>query len=331
VEGRLPFMDGPPSLLWRLIGIFLIIDLAIIALGNRVAVTLSLASLMLALGGWTMIGASSSAGNRVRSYFGIYSFATNPGPMRSLIHGTTVHGLQDLRPGRETAPLSYYAPRSGVGLVLRDVGARVPGAHIGIVGLGTGTLACYTRPAQSWTFYEIDPAMARIALDPARFSFLSRCSPQARIKIGDARLTLAAETGPRMDVIVIDAFSSDSVPMHLLTREAFAVYQSRLAPGGILMMHVSNRYLRLEPVVAASKAQGWFSTMRDYTPTDAERKLGYSDSDWIALARNPDDLAALTARTAPEEWRPLRAREGFTGWTDDYASILPIIKWTKAR
>lgn len=329
VDNRLAILPNPLPLTAKIVGIILIIELALIALGNRIAYVLSLAALMLGLGGWTMLASSVHGGDRVRSYFGIYGFGYDKGNVRTLVHGTTVHGMQDLRPGRERDPLSYYAPQSGVGLAMQEVAVRKPNAHIGVVGLGSGTLACYTQPGQDWRFYEIDPAMERIARDPKKFSFLQRCNSNVPVEIGDARLTLARETGAPLDLLVIDAFSSDAVPMHLLTREAFAVYAKRLAPDGVLMVHVSNRFLKLEPVVAATAKWGWHIAARDYQPGEADKDHAYSHSYWIALTRDPAALSQLIASTGREKWTAVPVRAGFPGWTDDYASILPLIKWTK--
>jgi hypothetical protein len=329
VDNMLPGLPRPLPVMVKVAGVILIIWLALIALGNRVAFVLSLLALMLGLGGWTMVASSVHGGDRVRSYFGIYAFGYEKNAVRTLVHGTTVHGMQDLRPGHERDPLSYYAPQSGVGLAMQAVAARKPHARIGVVGLGSGTLACYTRPGQDWRFYEIDPAMERIARDPAKFSFLERCNPGVPVEIGDARLTLAREGGAPLDLLVIDAFSSDAVPMHLLTREAFDVYAKRLAADGVLIVHVSNRFLELEPVVAATRAWGWHLAARDYQPGDGDRDHAYSHSYWIALTRDPAALALLKSSTGSTKWTEVPARPGFGGWTDDYASILPLIKWTK--
>ena len=216
-----------------------------------------------------------------------------------------------------------------MGLALRDLPVRKPGAHVGIVGLGSGTLSCYTAPGQDWRFYEIDPAMEKIARNPKDFSFLARCNPTAPVVIGDARLTLAHDKGPLLDALVIDAFSSDAVPMHLLTREAFAVYGRRLAPDGILIVHISNRFLKLEPVIAAAQQWGWHASARDFDPGKADADHAYSPSHWIALSRDPAALDGMIARTGASKWRPVRQKADFSGWTDDYASILPLIKWTR--
>jgi spermidine synthase len=222
---------------------------------------------------------------------------------------------------------TYYAPRSGIGLALTATPQLYgPKARIGIVGLGSGTLACYAQPGQQWKFYEIDPAIITIASDPKRFTFLSKCLPKLDVAIGDARLTLAAEPGDSADLLAIDAFSSDAVPMHLLTQEAFATYRHHIAANGLLMVHISNRYLDLEPVLAAAAQRGWASAARHYNATDDERKLNYSPSLWIAFSPDKTVIQRLVAANPKEEWKPLAARAGFKAWTDDHASILSILK-----
>ena len=304
-----------------------IIALGLIAIGNRLVFTVCLAALMMNFGGWKAVINSVTTDNQVRSFFGIYTITTNPGVTRSIVHGTTVHGLQSLVAGRERDPLTYYAPRSGVGLALANLptlyGAN---ARVGVVGLGAGTVACYARPGQDWRFYEIDPAIAKIARDPSKFTFLSRCLPGVTVLIGDARIVLANEAPAGLDVLVVDAFSSDAVPMHLLTREALFVYQRRLTPDGILLIHISNRFLDLEPILAAAESDGWHTALRYYHASQAESDRGYATSAWVALARNPAMLDRLKKLSGQEPWRALKPQEGFAGWTDDHASILPLIK-----
>jgi spermidine synthase len=204
-----------------------------------------------------------------------------------------------------------------------------PNASIGVVGLGTGTLSCYARPGQDWRFFEIDPAMVRIARNPEIFTFLSRCAPQARVILGDARLSLAREPAGKLDLLAVDAFSSDAIPIHLLTREALQVYRRALKPDGLLLIHISNRYLDLEPVLAAAaKRDGWHAAAFDYSPEAGEEGRNLSRSIWVAMTRDKDGLMTLRIASAEDAhlWRPLLGRPGFEGWTDDYASILPLLE-----
>lgn len=319
-------MNHTPGFVQPVAAVIVIIA-AVAVLGYRPLFAFCLGCLMLTLNGWQKIALSLEPGMMTRSYFGVYSVRSNGVDTRYLVHGTTVHGVQNLNPARQTQPTSYYAPNSGIGLAMKAAPEIYgPAARIDIVGLGAGTLACYARPGQSWTFYEIDPAIVTIASDPKRFTFLSECLPDARIVIGDARLTLAA-TGPNTsDVLAIDAFSSDAVPMHLLTAEAFATYRRHIAPNGLLMVHISNRFLDLEPVLAAIARQGWASAARDYDVKDAERKLNYSHSLWIAFSPDQAVIDRLVAINPAEKWRPIGARAEFRPWTDDHASILSILK-----
>ncbi len=304
-----------------------IIALGLLAVGNRAVFTICVAALMLNFGAWRAINNSLTTDNQIRSFFGIYSIVTNPGSTRALVHGTTVHGLQSLKPGFERDPLTYYAPRSGVGLALANLPALYgANARVGVVGLGAGTVACYARPGQDWRFYEIDPAIAKIARDTTKFTFLSRCLPDVPVLLGDARIVIAGEPANGLDVLVVDAFSSDAVPMHLLTREALSFYQRRLTPDGLLVMHISNRFLDLEPILTAAKADGWHSMLRDYKATSAESRRGYATSSWVALAQNPAVLDRLRKASNQEPWRMLKSSDGFAGWTDDHASILPLLK-----
>ncbi len=303
------------------------IALGLVAVGNRAVFATCLVALMMTLGGSKILAKSLTTNDQVRSFFGIYSITTSPGVNRALVHGTTIHGLQSLVRGRETDPLTYYAPKSGVGLALANLSALYgAGARVGIVGLGTGTVACYAKPDQDWRFYEIDPAIATMARDPARFTYLLRCLPDVPVLIGDARIVLKDEKPSGLDTLVIDAFSSDAVPMHLLTREAMEIYRRRLVPDGLLLIHISNRFLDLEPVLAAAKANGWHAILRDYHPDQVEAKRGYTGSVWVALANDPVVLARVQATSATLPWRSLNRRANNAGWTDDHASILPLLK-----
>ena len=324
-------LDGPATA-WGLA----IFAIGILAIGWRWAFVPVLALLMIGVGGWDTI-AESFTGARVRSYFGVYTVTDYPASnQRRLAHGTTLHGLQRTDAEHRLDPTTYYGHKSGVGLTLDKAEALAgPHASIGIVGLGAGTLACYRKPGQQWTIFEIDPAMVEIARDPAKFTFLSDCAGDTPIVIGDARLQIAKQPAARFDIIVIDAFSSDAIPLHLLTEEAIGIYARALKPDGILLIHISNRFFGLQPVLAEeARARGWASAMRmDPGPMGVD----YGDltgSNWVALTATPQRMKQLTGgirprRDASEDgaWVPLEARPHFERWTDDYASTLPILLW----
>ncbi len=297
----------------------LIACLAIIAGSQRWMYVAVLAMLMLGHLGWSTIQ-SSIEGQRARSYFGAYHIENSSnGELRYLTHGTTLHGQQFIDPARRDDPTSYYGPTSGVGIAMRQAAAD---ARIGVVGLGVGTLACYRKPDQRWTFFEIDRQV--VAFSEARaFTFLSDCTPDANIVIGDARIALDDQPADSFDLLAIDAFSSDAIPVHLLTQEAFAIYGDVVAEDGLLLVHVSNRYLDLAPMVAAlAKQGGWYTAMRmdmdDLGP-------GITPSLWIALTRDNETHNRLIGDSA-ERWSQLPPPSE-QAWTDDNASILPLIRW----
>lgn len=310
--------------------------IGLLVIGWRWAFVSVLALLMIGVGGWDTVQ-ESFTGARVRSYFGVYTVTDYPAQQqRRLAHGTTLHGLQRTDPAHRREPTTYYGPKSGVGLTLTKAEALAgPGASVGIVGLGAGTLACYRKPGQQWTIFEIDPVMVDIARDPAKFTFLSDCAGATPIVIGDARLKIAEQPAGRFDILVIDAFSSDAIPLHLLTKEAIGIYQRALKPDGVLLIHISNRFFGLEPVLAEeARARGWSSAIRlDPGPSE----YGIDDltgSNWVALTATAPRMEQLTgglrSRDAAREdgaWVPLAARPGFERWTDDYASTLPVLMW----
>ena len=316
------------------IAIFVI---GVLVTGWRWAYVSTLALLMIGVGGWDTIQ-ESFTGARVRSYFGVYTVTDYPqAGQRRLAHGTTLHGLQRTDAARRREPTTYYGPQSGVGLTLAQAGALAgPRASIGIVGLGAGTLACYRRPGQEWTIFEIDPVMVDIARDPAKFTFLSDCAPEAPIVVGDARLQIANQPPGRFDIVVIDAFSSDAIPLHLLTSEAIGIYARAMKPDGILLIHISNRFFGLEPVLATeAKARGWTAAIRmDPGPASGSDFDDLTASNWVALTATPTRMQQLTGGMRPRDeafadgaWVPLAARAKFERWTDDYASTLPVLIW----
>jgi SAM-dependent methyltransferase len=312
---------------WALLGSVAISIVALHFVGRPILFMLGLAALMMSYGGWSKLYQSAS-GMRERSYFGIYTVSDIADPLsRQLTNGTTLHGVQNLDPSEALEPTSYYARRSGIGHALASAPVLYgPAARIGVVGLGAGTLACYDLPGEDWRIFEIDPVVLRIAR--TRFTFLPSCAPQARIVLGDARLSLSRQPPGSLDMLAVDAFSSDAIPMHLLTREALAVYARALSPQGLLLVHISNRYLDLEPVLAAAQADGWTGAIYRYQPEPFERVHNLSRSIWVAMARDPQALERLEQASGADGflWRPLAARPGFAGWTDDHASILPLLE-----
>jgi len=260
-----------------------------------------------------------------RSFFGSYRVVQTRGA-NFLYHGTTIHGAQSPDSERRTQPLTYYHPDGPVGQVFNSLGPRLEGRSIGIVGLGAGSILCYARPGQEWTFFEIDPVVEQIARDPAYFTFLHDCPVQPRVVLGDARLTLARERPGSYALLVLDAFSSDAVPVHLLTREAFSLYQRLLEPGGVLLVHISNQHLRLEPVVAALAADaGLVGFINEHKPGAAQEvlQLDYS-CDWTVLVRRKEDAGELTGNP---EWRALAGARGRRPWTDDFSNLFRVIRW----
>lgn len=306
-------------------------------IGFRWAFVAAMVGILIINGGWQSLQRTFD-GVRSRSYFGTYTVnSSDDGRVRWLMHGTTMHGMQLL--DQPTTPISYYPVTSGVGIALTKAPQLYgPDASIGVVGLGTGTLACYRKPGQSWQFFEIDPLMIEIARERKTFSFLDRCAPGVQITLGDARLTLADVKPGKFDVLALDAFSSDSIPLHLLTKEAFATYRRAMKPDGLLLVHISNRYIDLNPVIAAeAKANGWHAALRHDGPPEKMVKQGSRPSQWIALSPDAAKLAALTGKVDGQkgkyynanQWLALDPPSKGGAWTDDYASVIPHLSLWK--
>lgn len=285
-----------------------------------------LLAMMLAQGGVDTIETSLN-GERSRSYFGVYTIRDHPETrMRQLVHGTTLHGQQSTDPARALEPTTYYGRESGAGLALAAAPSLYgPNARVGIVGLGAGTLACYHRPDQNWTIFEIDPKVVHYSRD-GTFTYLSRCVPQAKLVLGDARLSLARAQSGSFDMLAVDAFSSDAIPLHLITREAVSVYVRALASDGVVLLHISNRFVELEPVVAAiARDLGLAAAVRNDFPDDT---ANLTASSWVALTRNRSTLEALAQGNPDAAWQAL-APPAEHSWSDQRASILPAIRWNQ--
>jgi hypothetical protein len=262
-----------------------------------------------------------------RSFFGIHRVLLDSNAQfHSLAHGSTRHGMQSLDPARRNQPLTYYSRSGPIGQVMGDLSERRTEARVAVIGLGAGSLACYKQPDQHWTFYEIDPSVVRIASDPQYFTYLRDCAPDAGMVLGDARLSLTSAPDSGFDLIVLDAYSSDSIPVHLITREALALYLSKLAPGGALAFHISNLYLDLKPALGNLAADaGLAGLSRDDLAINAEEQAsGKNGSQWAIMARSSLDLGAAASDS---RWQPLTSQPGTPLWTDDYSSIMSVFRW----
>ncbi len=267
-----------------------------------------------------------SGSQSVRSFFGIFKVVeSSDGRFRVLQHGTTMHGAQRIRDdaglpvtGRPE-PLLYYFEGSAISQAVEAVRERLAPAPMryAVVGLGAGTLACFARPEDTVTYYEIDPAAIRIARDPTLFNFVSECRPDVPIVLGDARLTLEEAPDASYDLIIVDAFSSDAIPIHLLTREAIAIYLKKLAPHGMIVLHISNRHLELASVVAGiATANGLITRIHDSVDPDEPYKYAGLVA---ALARDDADFGVLANSS---EWEVREPDRKQWVWTDDYSDIV---------
>jgi hypothetical protein len=260
-----------------------------------------------------------------RSFFGVYQVSEDGGN-RQLIHGSTVHGIQSMDPARSREPLSYYYETGPIGEVFRSPSTSPKLQEVAVIGLGAGSLACYTEPGRHFTFYEIDPTVESIARNPRYFTFLRDCSPGTAIVIGDARLSLQSERAHKYDMVVVDAFSSDTVPVHLVTREAIELYLAKLADHGLLAFNISNRYLDMRPVLGElAHDAGLASIVRDDLNINADEKnRGKFASTWVLMARQRSDFASLASHP---NWHDIQIPSGGRLWTDDYSSLISIIRW----
>jgi hypothetical protein len=259
-----------------------------------------------------------------RTFFGVHRVTRDPeNTVTVLYHGSTVHGVQSTDPARAGEPLAYYHPTGPSGSVVRAMAAQPDKRTLALVGAGTGALAALAGPHQRVTLYEIDPEVVWIAEESGIFTYLASARAEHEWVVGDGRLALAS-TDEQYDLMVLDAFSSGTIPIHLLTREAFDVYLERLAPGGALLFHISNRHLELAPVLAAHArdlglaAFEWVDVRSD---EDVER--GIFGSHWVLLAPDPQALGWVPQAG----WRPLAIPQDTRAWTDDFSDMLSVQRW----
>jgi len=253
------------------------------------------------------------------------------GKFRVLFHGTIAHGGEQIRDDQGNAfrgrpqPLTYYYPGGPFDSAIQAVRARAGGRldRVALVGLGMGSLSCARKPGEGWTFYELDPMSATIARDNSLFRSMSVCAPGAPVVLGDGRLTLH-EAKPGIDLLILDAFSSDAVPMHMLTRNAFALYKSRLSPHGAMVVNISNKNMELADAVAASAAaNGMVTAVKvDRTLAAPSSATLHFPAEIAVVAQSP---AALEALKLGPGWHVLRPGPEVAVWSDDYSSVLDAI------
>ncbi len=255
---------------------------------------------------------------RERSFLGTLRVETMDG-YRVLFHGTIIHGRQPTDPARRHEATTYYAPGSPLERVFAARRRAWAKARIAVIGLGVGTLAAYAQPEQRFRFYELDPAVLKLAR--RHFTYLQDSLAPIQVILGDGRLSLAREPPYIHDVLIADAFSSDAVPLHLLTREALAIYMRALSPGGVLIVNATNRYLRIDnaTLALAQDASLFAMVARDRVFNAAGRVA----STWVLIARRESDVADLRA---DKRWQPAPSMSHLRVWTDDYSSILPALR-----
>jgi hypothetical protein len=265
----------------------------------------------------------------VRSFFGVHKIVVTPGGYyHVLMHGTTIHGAEKYLNNDGTPvtgrpePITYYHKDGGIGQAISAVRER-KGAplRVAVIGVGSGTLTCAAKPGESWKFFEIDQTMVDTASDPKYFSYIQNCAPDFKPVIGDARLTFAKEPDGVYDLIIVDAYSSDAIPIHLATEEAMKIYKDKLAPQGAVVMHVSNRHLELESVVVgiadANDLKSWV-----YNEDSGRDDEYIFSTDVVVSARDEADVGKLASSG---KWAETEPTENQRNWTDDYSNILGAV------
>ncbi len=280
----------------------------------------------------TQLGGPDNILTRERSFFGVNTvMRTEDGKFNQLVHGRTIHGAQHTNPDQWQEPLTYYHQNSPLGQLFSTLQKEnIRHQNIAAIGLGAGTVACYQQPGQHWTFYEIDPSVVKLAQDTRYFHFLDECQGDRDIMYGDGRLSLAKAPDNHYDLLIIDAFSSDAIPIHLMTREALQLYRQKLSAHGLLMFHISNNNLELASVMAKLAADGEFTSViqKHRVITEEEQENHKLFSDWVLMASTPDDLAQFTQDSG---WMPLVSDTDAKVWTDDFSNIVSVLRWWPSR
>jgi hypothetical protein len=286
---------------------------------------LGVAVVFLAVGYFT----DAKSGNvlwKERNFFGVNRVCLDENNKFHLfVNGNTIHGIQQVNPP-SSEPTGYYSRSGPLGDVFQTFSGPMLKHRVAVVGLGAGGMAVYAQPEQRFTFYEIDPAVVALALDPKLFTFLRDCRAPHDIVLGDARIKLADARDHEYDMILLDAFSSDSIPLHLLTQEAMSLYLSKLKPDGVIVIQISNRYLELKPMLgklaAANNLVCW--SRADLDVSKEEQENGKRKSQYMVMAHRPDDLGALAKN---DRWTQVKPTAKTRVWTDDYSNILSVLRW----
>jgi hypothetical protein len=319
VVGRAIIATGHPSSATFAIGIPLVIAIAQWPFSRRFA--LCLAATVLAV---HLIDRHDYRDLVIdRNFFGVVKVRVTPDEKyHVLMHGNILHGMQPLITNANERPVAYYGPAGPMGQIFATDPAR---PRVGVVGLGIGTLIAYGQPSDQWTFFEINPDVVRIARDPRYFTYLSQSRAPYDIVMGEGRLNLARQHDAEFDVLVLDAFTSDAIPTHLITREAVQLYLEKLKPGGILLLNISNKYVSLAPVLGAiTRDLDLTGRWRFYVPTPKEADAGEFPATWVVIGRTP---AALGPLAGDSRWEPLPNERRIPAWTDSYSSLLGVMKW----
>ena len=284
---------------------------------------LGLSAVMLASVYYT--GTNDRTVHVVRNFFGTTRVSTDSrNAINSLYSGNTVHGRQFVDQSRQCEPLSYHHENGPLGQVMAVFNAAPANSRVAVIGLGVGAMISYSKPAQEWTFYEINPDVINLARNSQYFSYLQNCaSGPLTVVEGDARLNLQGAQDGQYGLIVLDAFSSDAIPVHLVTRQALDLYLSKLAAGGILAFHISNRSLDLKPILA-DLAEGRKLICIGFDDLKPSTLEGKDPSQWVVMARSSDEISNLSINS---QWQPLKGAKGRKVWSDDYSNILRAIRW----
>ena len=267
-----------------------------------------------------------------RTFFGVLSVResvlTNeqgqPEKYREFFHGTTKHGAQRLGADVSRTPLTYFSRPGPIGQLFSEYDKVNDNWTVGIIGLGAGTLACYTKPGQNWAFYELDPLVVDIASNPKYFTYISQCNPKIGMIVGDARLSLTKEPEHKFDLFIVDAFSSDSIPTHLLTQEAIKLYFDKIKPDGILALHITNRHLALKKVLSNHAENLHLSALiQEYKPQQDIPLVVATD--WVVMAKSSQTLELLK-QSQLGSWQKMPLYFDIKPWTDDFTNIVTIWK-----